>query len=282
MSGWPLVLRHADITRIVNRNATRLIVTRSIKPGVYELHDQHVVRRNERYKKQGRWDLQYDPAVVSINVEAVVAQALKHLDLSDVRGAGYKTQREFYDYWYETHRRYIDPWTLVRVARFHLVEPVRMLHRNVARGYTTNPREAVRDEPSALSESELKRYADTARWRDDQERREAAHLARLRKREGSVMTDDMITFQVRFDLARKILDELPPRGLLQASPLGVLRYEIEAACREVEHREEVRRGFLGRRRVIPSACNRMIANELPWPRILRAAVLEAAGAAIPG
>jgi hypothetical protein len=60
-----------------------------------------------------------------------------------------------------------------------------MLHRNVARGYTTNPREAVRDEPSALSESELKRYADTARWRDDQERRAAAHLARLKKRKAA-------------------------------------------------------------------------------------------------
>jgi hypothetical protein len=179
-----LVLRHADITRIVNRNATRLIVTRSIKVGVYELHDQHVVRRNERYKKQGRWDLQYDPAVVSINVEAVERIRLGDLTLGVVRAAGYRTQREFYDDWLAT-KRWIDPDAQVRVARFMLVEAVRMLHRNVARGYTTNPREAVRDEPSALSESELKRYADTARWRDDQERREAAHLARLRKRKAA-------------------------------------------------------------------------------------------------
>ena len=171
MSGWPLVLRHADITRIVNRNATRLIVTRSIKTGVYELHDQHIVRRNERYKKQGRWDLQYDPSVVSINVEAVERLRLGDLTLGVVRGAGYRTQREFFDDWLSA-RRHIDPDAQVRVARFMLVEAVRMLHRNVARGYTTNPREAVRDEPSALSESELKRYADTARWKDLVRKRE--------------------------------------------------------------------------------------------------------------
>jgi hypothetical protein len=181
MSGWPLVLRHADITRIVNRNATRLIVTRNVKPGVYTIHDQHVVRRNDRYKKQGRWDLQHDPSVVAINVESVERLPLGDLTLGIVRSAGYRTQREFYDDWYQT-KRHLDPETQVRVARFMLVEAVRMLHRNVARGYTTNTRDAVRDEPSALSESELKRYADTARWRDDQERREAAHLARLKKR----------------------------------------------------------------------------------------------------
>jgi hypothetical protein len=184
MSGYPLILRHADITRVVNRNATRLILTRNIKPGVYELQDQHIVKRNDRYKKQGRWDLQYDPSVVSINVENVERLRLGDLTLGIVRGAGYRTQRDFYDDWFAT-RRSIDPDAQVRVARFMLVEAVRMLHRNVARGYTTNPREAVRDEPSALSESELKRYADTARWRDDQERREAAHLARLRKRKAA-------------------------------------------------------------------------------------------------
>jgi hypothetical protein len=165
MTGYPLVLRHADITRIVNRNATRLIVTRTIKPGIYTIHDQHVVRRNDRYKKQGRWDLQHDPSVVAINVETVERLRLGDLTLGIVRGAGYRTQREFYDDWYETHRT-IDPESQVRVARFMLVEAVRMLHRNVARGYTTNTRDAVRDEPSALSESELKRYADTARWGD--------------------------------------------------------------------------------------------------------------------
>jgi hypothetical protein len=184
VSGWPLVLRHADITRIVNRNATRLILTRAVKPGIYELQDQHIVRRNERYKKQGRWDLQYDPGVVAINVESVERLSLVDLNLQMVRGAGYKTQREFYDDWYQS-KRHVDPQTPVRVCRFQLVEAVRMLHRNVHRGYTTNTRDAVRDEPSALSESELKRYADTARWRDDQERRAAAHLARLRKRKAA-------------------------------------------------------------------------------------------------
>lgn len=179
-AGYPLILRHADITRVVNRNASRLILTRNMKLGSYELQDDHVVRRNERYRKDGRWDLMYDPGVVTIEISEITSMTLMDLNLAIVRAAGFKTQREFYDAWVE--HRSINPATQVRVCRFMLIEPVRMLHRNVHRGYTTNPGLAARDEPSALSVSELKRYADTARWRDDQERRAQAHLARLRKR----------------------------------------------------------------------------------------------------
>lgn len=181
MSTWPLILPHADITRVVNRNASRLISTRTLKRGAYQLQDAHIVDRNARYRKDGRWDLHYDPGVVTVEISEVASTTLMALDLGVVRAAGFKTQRDFYDDWLE-RRGWVDPDLEIRVYRFSLTEPVRMLHRNVHRGYTTNTADAARDEPSALSVSELRRYADTARWRDDQERRALAHLARLRKR----------------------------------------------------------------------------------------------------
>lgn len=54
------------------------------------------------------------------------------------------------------------------------------------------------------------------------------------------MNDEMITFEVRYELAREILDELRVHtsGFSAVSPLGVLRYEIALACKDVEAARE--------------------------------------------
>lgn len=175
MSAWPLEIPHADAQRIL-KGASTLIVTRSVKPGAYDLQDALIVRRNARYRKDGRHDLQASPDVTSIVVKAVDEMRLMDLDLAIVRSAGWKAQRDFYDDWYQ-RRGWIDGETLVRVCRVRIVEPVRMLHRRVHRGYTTDPAKAVRDEPSALSASELRELAGAAHRRFERE-----HARELRDR----------------------------------------------------------------------------------------------------
>lgn len=48
--------------------------------------------------------------------------------------------------------------------------------------YTDRPDRAAQGEPEALSDADLERYASTARWKADQERRELAHRARIQAR----------------------------------------------------------------------------------------------------
>lgn len=176
MSAWPLEIPHADAQRVL-KGASVLIVTRSVKPGAYELQDALIVRRNARYRRDGRHDLQASPDVASIVVKTVDEMRLMDLDLAIVRAAGFKTQRDFYDDWYQ-RRGWIDGETLVRVCRVRIVEPVRMLHQRVHRGYTTDPTRAARDEPSALSASELRELAGAAHRRYERE-----HAAEIQRRE---------------------------------------------------------------------------------------------------
>lgn len=68
MIGYPLVLRHADVQRIINRSASHLILTAAVKPGTHQIQDAQIVRRNERHRKQGRYDLQHDPTIRTVEV----------------------------------------------------------------------------------------------------------------------------------------------------------------------------------------------------------------------
>lgn len=180
MNPWPLILPHADAQRVA-RGASCLVLTCAAKPGPRTVQDALAVARNTRYVAAGRRDMQESPDVAEIEVIAVMELMLMELTLAIVRASGFKTQRDFFDDWYQ-RRRWIDPAQLVRVCEIRRIEPVRMLHRRVHRGYTTDPRLAAHGEPSALSAADLARYADTARWRDDLERRRVAHDRRISRR----------------------------------------------------------------------------------------------------
>ena len=181
MSSWPLLLPHATIRRILDRNTSRLILTRHVKPGEYQVQDEGLERRNREHRAKGRDDLQHDPDVVSIVITHVHKITLLDVDLALARAAGFKTQRDFYDDWL-IRRRVIVPDLEVMVHAFGLAETPRYLHARVHRGYTSDPLRAARGEPEALDPMDLRRYADTARWRDDQLRREQAHRERLQRR----------------------------------------------------------------------------------------------------
>jgi hypothetical protein len=177
VSGWPLVLRHADVKRVANHNASLLVLTGSIRLGMCELQDALIVRRNERYRKDGRFDLQQDPAIRTIAITKIDQLRLMDVDLGIIRAAGFKTQRDFYDDWLQ-RRSFIDPELEVRVCRFSMAEPVRLLHRRAHRGYTSDPRLAAQGEPEALSREDLSKLSNAATQR--YEREHAREVARRR------------------------------------------------------------------------------------------------------
>lgn len=209
MTGYPLVLRHEDIKRVLNRNASRLILTGTVRPGAHHLQDAQIVRKNERHRKNGRHDLQQDPTVRHITITHVDTIPLIVVDLTIVLAAGFKTQRDFYDDWL-ARRHTIDPDLPVHVVHFSPAEPVRLLHRRLHRGYTTDPRQAAPGEPEALSAIDLKKYADTAAWRYEQQHRDEmarrqAESLKLRRRQAEARGDyeeAVLLTQELADLAR--------------------------------------------------------------------------------
>lgn len=177
---WPLVLPHAQIRRMLDSHHL-LISTRDLHADAYEVHDASTVRLNYRRKRDGRSDLQDDPAVFVIEVTHVERRPLLDLDLVTVRRAGFKTLEDFYLDWIAAHRRVV-VGSDVRLYTFAIAAEERYLHRRAHRGYTRNPGEAVRDEPQPIDSATTLRYAADARDRyaaehaDDIARREARAL----------------------------------------------------------------------------------------------------------
>jgi hypothetical protein len=178
-AGWPLVLPHQQIGRILNRRADRLVLTAHVRPGGYDVQDALALRRNERRRRAGRISELEDPIVFAIEIVHIHETTLLDLDLRTVCGAGYKTQRDFYDDWLR-RRRHINPAQPVRVCHFNFRARERYLHRWVHRGYTTNPADAASFEPAALSAVELAELARDAARRLDRIRREDARRRRVR------------------------------------------------------------------------------------------------------
>ena len=171
MNSFPLVLPHADIRRILERHASRLVSTARARRGAYTIQDAITVRRNERLRKDGRPEEQQDPDICAIQITEVMPIALVDVDFRTVRACGFKTQRDFYDDWLE-RRRAIDPRQGVWSVAFHLVEQPRFLHRRTFGGYTTDPSMAMFGEPEALGAEDLKLLAGDARIRLERERQE--------------------------------------------------------------------------------------------------------------
>lgn len=163
MTARSLTLPHEAAKRLFS--SSLLIVARDVKVGSYEVHDALVARRNRRRTERS------EAKIATIHVSDVQAVALMDLDLRRVRAAGFKTQRDFYEDWLERHGL-IESALQVSVCRFAFEEQPRMLHAKLHRGYTTNPAEAARDEPSALSSSELKLLTGRARARFEREQRQ--------------------------------------------------------------------------------------------------------------
>ena len=184
---WPLALHHDDARRI--HRATVLIVTRQIKPGTYDVADALIVRQNERRRKIGQEDIA-DATIATIIITTIEERQLIDLDLRTVRAAGWKTQRDFYEEWLR-RRGEIDPYRTVKVCAYSLTERLRLLHKRVARGYTSNSAEAAAGEPEALSASDLAKLCQRARERHDQRTRA--------QREATPLADRVLELQRRSD-----------------------------------------------------------------------------------
>jgi excisionase family DNA binding protein len=215
-AGWPLVLPHQQIGRILNRRADRLIVTCHVRLGGYDVQDALTLRRNERRRRAGRISELEDPTVFAIEIIHIDETALADLDLRTVRGAGYETQRDFYDDWLR-RRRHIDPGQPVRVCAFAFQARERYLHQRIHRGYTENPAHAAPGEAAALSVGELAGLARDAARRLDRIRREDARRRRVRSL--NVRLREAI---LEHDIAAEGAIRLEIRDLFQQSRLDAI------------------------------------------------------------
>lgn len=187
---YPIVLPNRQLQRMLDRDARLMILTRKLSlgprphvdpdempagaapprggpraPRLYELHNALTTRRNDRHRRNRRPDLQTDPHVVTIEVLAVELTTLGEVDLKQARAAGYKTVEEMREDWRQRRCR-LDLNLPVYLHEFR-VSDARYLHRDVHRGYTHDPDQAVQGEPPALTPTETERYARRARERDE-------------------------------------------------------------------------------------------------------------------
>jgi hypothetical protein len=179
MNRYPLVLPHADVRRILERHATRLVVTARAHRGAYTVQDAFTVRRNERLRKAGRLEEQSDPDVCALQITDVEPIALADVDYRTVRQCGFKTQRDFFDDWL-ARRRHIDPAQDVWSVGFQIIEQPRFLHKRTFAGYTSDPSLAMFGEPEALGAEDLRHLAGSARARLERERHEELRRQRAR------------------------------------------------------------------------------------------------------
>ena len=184
MANFPLTVHHDDARRIARANA--LILTRQVKLGVYDVQDALLVRQNERRRQIGAEDVA-DAIVARITIGYVYTVTLLQLNLSDVKAAGHKTQRDFFDVWLKRYST-IEPDTVVNVCRFEHAEPApRFLTAKPPYGITTRRDKAARGEPECVPSMELadlatantRRYEET--HNEDLRRRRAQSIAQLAK-----------------------------------------------------------------------------------------------------
>lgn len=131
-----------------------------------------------RYRLDGSYAVQHDrqkPAMGRLVVVTVAQQRLGDITLRDAKAEGHHTRREFLDFWaglFPTMTEDDPVWALV-IAPDR--DPVRLLHRDSSRGYTTKRHQALADEPEAVDDDALTHYTARARERE-RERRDAVPL----------------------------------------------------------------------------------------------------------
>lgn len=131
-----------------------------------------------RYRQGQSYAVQHDrqkPAAGRLVVVTVARQRLGDVTLRDAKAEGHRTRRDFLDFWaglFPTMTLDDPVWALV-IAPDR--DPVRLLHRDSSRGYTTRRHQALADEPEAVDDDALAYYTARARGRD-RDRRDSIPL----------------------------------------------------------------------------------------------------------
>jgi hypothetical protein len=176
---FPIVLSNAHIRRIVDRNATVLILTSRKRLGVhacpelYEIHNRLVLKQNARDRRNSKPEWQTDPCALIIELRAVTEATLGGLDFRQARLAGYRTVEELREDW-AIRREKLGGDAKVFVHEFAITD-ARFLHRRSQRGYSTDPAQGMRDEPEGVDAATQKRLTElgTFRWQQERDRRGA-------------------------------------------------------------------------------------------------------------
>lgn len=110
-----------------------------------------------------------------IKVLGVREQLLREVTDEEAQAEGFPNRGAFFRWWRETHERVEAPASEdepitripIWVVTFELDRShhPRLLHKKPHRGYTSNPHEALRDEPEAVDEVTLKAFARENRGR---------------------------------------------------------------------------------------------------------------------
>lgn len=155
---------HARLILAGRKTQTR----RRVRPGETEC----------RYRLGGSYAVQHDrqtPATGRLIVVSVARQALGDITLRDAKAEGHRTRQEFFDFWgglFPTMTLDDPVWALVICPDR---DPVRLLHRDSSRGYTTKRHQALPDEPEAVDDDALAYFTARARGRE-RDRRDSIPL----------------------------------------------------------------------------------------------------------
>jgi len=139
---------HARMVLAGTKTQTR----RRVRPGETEC----------RYRLGSTYAVQHDrqrPSTGRLVVVAVARQQLGDITLRDAKAEGFRTRQAFLAFWaglFPTMTLDDAVWALV-IAPDR--DPVRMLHRDSTRGYTTRRRVALPDEPEAVDHDTQARYS---------------------------------------------------------------------------------------------------------------------------
>ncbi len=173
------------------------------------------------------------PAAGRLVVMSVAQQTLADLTLRDARAEGFRTRREFRDHW---HALFPDMTPADRVWVLVIRpdgDPVRLLHKDSSRGYTTRLEEALPDEPEAVPADVLEAFAKdgAARSRAFRERLRLedrlAHASRRARAAGVDITREHAAIARRVEAIER---KTPPGAVPSAAP-STIRDEPALAAR---------------------------------------------------
>lgn len=184
---------------------------RPVKPGELEC----------RYRPGRSYALQSGrgrPAIAQITIREVVEQGLGEISYADALAEGFRTVELFIDYWRGLYGT-VDLEQRVWVISFALDRdpPPRLLHAKSQYGYTSDPHEALPDEPEAMEPD--------ARWANGSAGLHAATRAHTDDRRLAPLTPEQ-----RY---RELLEMARTRGIDIRSDVRVIQARLDAIERKV-------------------------------------------------
>lgn len=171
------------------------------------------------------------PAAGRLVVVSAAQQPLGDLTLRDARAEGFRTRREFLDHW---HRLFPDMtradlvWVLVIRPDG---DPVRLLHKDSSRGYTSRLEEAVPDEPEAVAVEDLEAFARDGRRRHEAFRRELRLEDRLAQASRSAQAAGVDVTRERAAIARRVEAIERKTAAVPSAPSRIIPGEPALAAR---------------------------------------------------